>query len=107
MGQRPEVSPEATVDRIASMRLHRPLVTAVLIGAVAASSAARGANHPPYDPCPRPAMIRRLLNVERVVDGFFTSIKRVVPDINHGQGRTPPVTRGTTQIREVIVLNRT
>jgi hypothetical protein len=51
--------------------------------------------------------MRPVFNVERVVDGFFTSIQRVFPDINHGQGRTTPVTRGTTQIREVIALNRT
>jgi hypothetical protein len=48
-----------------------------------------------------------VFSVDRVVDGSFASIKRVFSDINHGQGRTTPVTRRTTLIREVIALNRT
>jgi len=100
-------SPEGSVDSIASMRLHRPLVIAILTATVAASSAARGASQPPLDPCPRPVTMRPVFNMERVVDGFFASIQRVLPDINHGQGRTTPVTRDTTQIRQVIALNRT
>jgi hypothetical protein len=100
------MSAEPSVDSIASMRLHRPLVTAILIATVAASSAARGASQPPLDPCPRPLTMRPVFNVERVVDGFFASLQRVRPDINYGQGRTTPVTRATTQIREVIALNR-
>jgi hypothetical protein len=94
------------VDSIASMRPHGPLVITILIAAIAASSPARGANHSPYDPCPRPATTRVVFSLDRVVDGSYASIKRVFPDINHGQGRTTPVTRRTTLIREVVALNR-
>ena len=95
------------MNSIASMRLHLSLVIGLLIATVAASFPARGASRPPYDPCPRPVAIRAVFSVDRVVDGSYASIKRVFPDINHGQGRTTPVTRSTTVIREVIALNRT
>lgn len=45
--------------------------------------------------------------MDRVLDGTHAAIKRLFPTINHGQGRTDPVTRRTTEIREVIALNRT
>src|SRR5882672_3561405 len=89
------------------MRPHGALVIAIMVAAVAASPPARGANRPPYDPCPRAVTTRVVFSVDRVVDGSYASIKRVFPDINHGQGRTTPVTRRTTEIREVIALDRT
>jgi hypothetical protein len=94
------------VGRVVSMRLHRPLLATLLIAAVAASTAAHGATRP-YVRCPPPETIRTAYSIERVVDGWFASIKRLFPTIDYGQGRTPPVTRATTQIREVIALNRT
>ena len=47
-----------------------------------------------------------MFSVDRVVTGAYPSIKRIDPEINHGQGRTTPVTRSTTLIREVVELNR-
>ena len=52
-------------------------------------------------------MTRSVFSVDRVLAGAIASIKRVFPEINYGQGRTDPVKRSTTQIREVIELNRT
>jgi hypothetical protein len=41
-----------------------------------------------------------------VINGAFSAIKRLFPHVNYGQGRTPPVTKRTTEIREVIALDR-
>jgi hypothetical protein len=52
-------------------------------------------------------MTRAVFSLDRVLDGAFASIERLFPQINYGQGRTQPVTRSTTQVREVIQLSRT
>ena len=59
------------------------------------------------DPCPPTGTIRPVYDAAAATAGAFGSIKRLFPQINYGQGRTDPVTRKTTLVREVIELNRT
>ena len=51
--------------------------------------------------------MRDVRSAAPVIEGTYRAIKRLFPQINYAQGRTPPVTRATTMIREVVELNRT
>lgn len=76
--------------------------------ALTVSGASALAGHAPfYDPCPTKGTIRDATDASAAITGAFGSIRRLFPQINYGQGRTDPVTRRTTVIREVIELNRT
>jgi hypothetical protein len=83
------------------------VVVAIVLAAVAGDSVAGGARQPGHDPCPPVGATREVASVDRVLDGAHASIHRLFPKKNHGQGRTDPVTRRTTHIREVVALSRT
>lgn len=87
--------------------LARVLILAA-IGLVVGSIAAAAAAPPPdSDPCPLTGTIRPTYDASAATAGAFRSIKRLFSRINYGQGRTDPVTRKTTLVREVVELNRT
>lgn len=89
------------------MGRHVLVTFAMLIVAIGGGNAAAGASQSRHDPCPPAATTRAVYSVDRVVDGAHASIRRLFPTKNHGQGRTDPVTRATTHIREVVALSRT
>jgi hypothetical protein len=84
----------------------RALLVAALV-AFASADAARARPSPFSDPCPKVGAIRQVYDASAATAGAFRSIRRLFPQINYGQGRTDPVTRRTTLVREVVELNRT
>jgi hypothetical protein len=77
------------------------VVAAVSVGAATATTGPR------FDPCPPRGSMRAVYDAAAATDGAFHAIQRVFPTINYAQGRTPPVTRRTTLVREVVEMNRT
>jgi hypothetical protein len=81
--------------------------TAFAAGLVAVVAATAGANAGPrLDPCPAKNSVKAVYDASAATAGGFRAIKRIFPRMNYGQGRTTPVTRRTTHIREVVELNR-
>jgi hypothetical protein len=97
--------PKLSYDQDVSLTFVRVaiLATVALVASTAAASAARA---PVSDRCPPIGTTRQVGDASAAMAGAFGSIKRLFPRINYGQGRTDPVTRGTTLIREVVELNR-
>jgi hypothetical protein len=85
----------------------RAVVSGWVVAVVASTFGAAGHAESRLDPCPPPWSLSPIDDASAVVAGAFRAIQRIYPDMNFGQGRTDPVTRRTTLVREVIELNRT
>jgi hypothetical protein len=86
------------------------VIIAVLSAGAAAAFAVGGpaaSTRSALDPCPPLRSVRTAFDASAATVGAFGAIKRVFPRMNYGQGRTTPVTRPTTLVREVVELNRT
>jgi hypothetical protein len=83
------------------------VVSAGVLAVVAVAGGALGHAENRLDPCPPPDSLRPVYDASVATTGAFGAIKRIYPRINYGQGRTTPVTRRWTLVREVVELNRT
>lgn len=94
-------------DRRVGRTFPQALILAAIALVVVSVTAAAAAPPPDSDSCPPTGTIRPVYDASVATAGAFGSIKRLFPRINYGQGRTDPVTRKTTLVREVLELNRT
>ncbi len=56
---------------------------------------------------PAASLVETIVDASAATAGAFEGIKRILPRMNYGQGRTTPVTRRSMLVREVVELNRT
>lgn len=82
------------------------VVSAGLVAVVAVVGGALSHVENRLDACPPTRSLTPVYDASVATAGAFRAIKRIYPHLNYGQGRTTPVTRRTTLVREVVELNR-